>query len=126
MFTWWRVAARELAAVQESGFGGVGHACEFETSLLQHFASQLVVTDQIRPATIQPTFEWAEADMLNAPCGMLYRSMKEMSGGSGVVGQPTYASADKGRRISDTVVSKLVGMLTDIRKTPASRADAAP
>jgi creatinine amidohydrolase len=57
---------------------------------------------------------------------MLYRSMKEMSGGSGVVGQPTYASADKGRRISDTVVSKLVGMLTDIRKTPASRADAAP
>jgi creatinine amidohydrolase len=118
MLTWWRVAPRELAQVQESGFGGVGHACEFETSLLQHFAPHLVDTHEIREPNIQPTFAWAESDMLNAPCGVLYRSMKEISGGTGVAGAPTHASADKGRRISDIVVSKLVTMLTDIRRAP--------
>jgi creatinine amidohydrolase len=117
MLTWWRVAARELAQVQESGFGGVGHACEFETSLLQHFAPHLVAANEIREPNIQPTFAWAQSDMLNAPCGILYRSMKEMSGGTGVAGAPAYASADKGRRISDIVVATLVTMLTDIRRT---------
>jgi creatinine amidohydrolase len=34
MLTWWRVAARELAAVQESGFGGVGHARPRSSSIL--------------------------------------------------------------------------------------------
>lgn len=119
MMTWWRVAARELAKIQESAFGGVGHACEFETSLLQYFAPHLVEGAQIREARLQPTFAWAETDMLNAPCAQLYRSMKEISGGSGVVGQPTYASAGKGKRISDLVVAALAQMLGDIRNAPA-------
>lgn len=122
MLTWWRVAARELATLQESGFGGIGHACEFETSLLQYFAPQLVVGDRIRDPVLPPTFDWAESDMLNAPCGLLYRSMKEMSGGSGVVGAPTYARAEKGRRISDLVVDRLAAMLTDIRCSPRASA----
>jgi len=120
LFTWWRVAAGELAQVQESGFGGIGHACEFETSLLQHFAPELVVADQIREPRLQATFSWAETDLLNAPCGQLYRSMKEISGGTGVVGAPLFASAAKGKRISDVVVNTLAGMLTDIRRSPAS------
>jgi creatinine amidohydrolase len=73
MLTWWRIAAGELAAIQESGFGGLGHACEFETALLQHFAPDLVDGEQIRAPTLRPTFAWAEGDMLNAPCGLLYR-----------------------------------------------------
>jgi creatinine amidohydrolase len=77
-----------------------------------------VAGDQIRATLTRPTFDWAESDMLTAPCGMVYRSIKEISGGSGVVGAPAYASADKGRRISDAVVAKLVQMLTDIRTVP--------
>ena len=115
MFTWWRVAASELAHIQESGFGGVGHACEFETSLLQHFAPSLVRGEKIAPPTLRPTFAWAESDMLHAPCGLLYRSMKEMSGGSGVVGSPAFGSAEKGRRIEAVVVDKLAAMLNDVR-----------
>jgi creatinine amidohydrolase len=120
--TWWRVAARELAQIQESGFGGVGHACEFETSLLQYFAPELVVGEQIRAARIQPTFPWAETDMLNASCGTVYRSIKEISGGTGVVGSPTHASAEKGRRISAVVVTQLARMLSDIRAAPLAAA----
>lgn len=117
MFTWWRIAATELAKIQESGFGGVGHACEFETSLLQHCAASMVRDDLIAAPTLQPTFAWAENDMLNAPCGLLYRSMKEISGGSGVVGAPTFASAEKGGRIERAVVEKLAAMLLDVRRS---------
>lgn len=119
MLTWWRVAARELAVVQESGFGGVGHACEFETSLVLHFAPHLVAGELIPEPTLKPTFPWAEADMLNAPCGQMYRSMWEMSGGNGVVGAPRYASATKGARISAIVTDKLCTMLADIRAAEA-------
>jgi creatinine amidohydrolase len=118
LMTWWQVAARELARVQESGFGGVGHACEFETSLLQYFAPDRVRGEQIREVQLPATFSWAASDMLHAPCAQLYRSMKEISGGTGVCGQPIYASAAKGQRISDIVVEALVRMLTDIRNAP--------
>jgi creatinine amidohydrolase len=115
MLTWWRVAAAALAQIQESPFGGVGHACEFETSLLQYFAPQFVHSAEIHEMNIEPTFKWAESDMLNASCGVLYRSMKEISRGSGVVGAPSFASPEKGQRISDVVTATLVQILRDIR-----------
>jgi len=42
LLTWWQIARDELLALQESGFGGVGHACEFETSLVQLIAPELI------------------------------------------------------------------------------------
>jgi creatinine amidohydrolase len=117
MLTWWRVAGPALAKVQGSPFGGVGHACEFETSLLEFFAPQFVQSSEIRAMNIEPTFAWAEGDMLNAPCGVLYRSMKEISRGSGVVGAPAFASAAKGEEISDIVTAALVQILRDIRQS---------
>lgn len=115
MLTWWKVAHDALKVLQKSGFGGVGHACEFETGLLMHFGPELVRTQEIVPPTMMPTFPWAENDMLNAPCGVFYRSMKDISGGSGVVGDPTLASRATGRKISDVVTDQLVAMLRDIR-----------
>jgi creatinine amidohydrolase len=120
MLTWWRVASATLAKIQESPFGGVGHACEFETSLLLYFAPKSVLSAQIPDMNIEPTFKWAEGDMLNASCGALYRSMKEISRGSGVVGAPSFASAEKGERISDVVTEALVHMLRDIRESAGS------
>lgn len=115
MLTWWTVAAEALRGIQQSGFGGVGHACEFETSLLMHFASDLVRAGSIADPDMPQPYCWARADMLNAPSGLLYRSMKAQSGGSGVVGRPSFASAEKGERIAETVTSRLCAMLRDLR-----------
>src|SRR3546814_11221057 len=92
MLTWWTVARDALRDIQESGFGGVGHACEFETSLLMHFAPHLVETQAIADPQMPQPYCWAKTDMLNAHSGLLYRSMKTPSGGSGVVGRPGYES----------------------------------
>lgn len=116
MLTWWRVAHEELREIQESGFGGVGHACEFETSLLMHFAPHMVRDGKFECSPPPPTFAWAEADMMNAPCGTFYRSMKEISGGSGVAGAPQFATSKKGAQISKLVSTQIVKILKDIRQ----------
>ena len=121
MLTWWRVAREELRAIQESDFGGVGHACEFETSLLMHFAPDAVRGEILAYPPPTPTFTWAQEDMLNAPCGTFYRSMKEISGGSGVAGAPQFASSKKGAQISKIVSTRLVRMLRDIKQGAVGR-----
>lgn len=113
-FTWWNVVLEELREIQESGPGGVGHACEFETSLVAHFAPEYLDGKEMPKTQTAQTYEWAETDMLNAPHGTFYRNMMHLSGGTGVLGSPEYASADKGRRIADLVAGKLVAMVGDI------------
>lgn len=116
MLTWWTLARQALTEIQESGFGGVGHACEFETSLLLHLRPDLVRKEAIADPDMPATYCWAQADMLNAPSGVLYRSMKVQSGGSGTVGRPSFASAEKGARISAAVTDRLCAMLSDLRR----------
>lgn len=116
MLTWWTLAHDALLDIRESGFGGVGHACEFETSLMLHLHPELVRTDAIADPAMPETYCWAQTDMLTAPSGVLYRSMKVQSGGTGTVGRPSFGSAEKGVRISAAVTDRLCGMLKDLRR----------
>ena len=116
LFTWWKIVADELREIQESGRGGVGHACEFETSLVAYFAEEYVAGKEMPKTQVVETFDWAEADMLNAPHGTFYRNIMAISGGTGIVGSPEYASAEKGRKIVQIVVQKLERIICDIRQ----------
>lgn len=114
--SWWRLAAEELLSLNESGMGGVGHACEFETSLLLSIDPDLVRTDAIAPKNINSTFEWAEEDLLRTSRASLYRSMKQITR-SGVWGDPTCASAAKGRKITAIVSDLLTTVVTEMAAT---------
>jgi creatinine amidohydrolase len=107
MLTWWRIATEELLKVQESTFGGVGHACEFETSLMLLIDEASVRRDLIPGRTHVMTYDWANSDLLRGGKGSLFRTMAEISGGSGVVGDPSLASAEKGRAITELVIDSL-------------------
>jgi creatinine amidohydrolase len=111
--TWWRVAADSLVALNESGPGGVGHACEFETSLMLLIAPQLVHMDAIEPRANVPAYEWAEADLLRSSRAALFRTMKQMTP-TGAYGEPASASAAKGKQISEIVGDALVAILKDM------------
>lgn len=112
--TWWTLAHEALMRITQSGAGGVGHACEFETSLIQHMSPEQVRGALIADPELPQTYEWAAADMLNGGRASLYRSMKAQSGGSGVVGRPSFASADKGARISDAVLDALTRLIVSL------------
>jgi creatinine amidohydrolase len=114
LLTWWRLAAPELSEICESGFGGVGHACEFETSLVMLARPDDVRRDRIPGRSNVATYPWAQYDMLVGARGSLYRGMREMSGGSGVVGDPTKASVEKGERIAAAVVKILCDIVRSL------------
>jgi creatinine amidohydrolase len=119
--TWWSMVPKELEAIRESGLGGVGHACEFETAILMHAVPESVRTQLISGLNYVPTYPWADSDMMISGRASLYRSMHEISGGTGVVGDPSLASAEKGKAITDAVVGQLSEIVLSLRNPPAAR-----
>jgi creatinine amidohydrolase len=111
--TWWRAAAAVLAELSETGPGGIGHACEFETSLVLLAAPELVDEQAIPNRQNVATFEWAEGDLLRGADAALYRSMKEMTP-SGAYGEPQAASRKKGEAIRDAVVPALKKIILEL------------
>ena len=111
--TWWQLATEKLLPLNESGPGGVGHAGEFETSLVMLAAPELVDETAIEPRQNEPTFDWAEADLLRGPRASLYRTMKQVSP-NGAQGEPTSASREKGEAITSIVVDALEELLADL------------
>ncbi len=115
MLTWWRIATDALLKVQEGGFGSVGHACEFETSLMMLIDEASVRRDLVPGPSHVMTHDWANNDLLRGGRGALFRTMKEISGGSGVVGDPSLASAEKGRAITGIVVDALAEIVSSMK-----------
>ncbi len=59
--TWWRIAVDTLKAISDTGPGGVGHACELETSLMLLIEPELVDLAATPPGrTSQPSHGTAE------------------------------------------------------------------
>lgn len=116
MITWWRIALDALTKITETGPGGTGHACEFETSLMLLIAPHLVIKENIKPGENNPTFSWAEGDMLHGSKATYYRSMKQMTS-NGVFGDPAAASLEKGVKIRDAVLAPLKQIVIDLFNT---------
>ncbi|MCB0668066.1 MAG: creatininase family protein [Saprospiraceae bacterium] len=113
LVTWWKLALEALIKINETGPGGVGHAGEFETSLMMYIAPHLVDEKAIAKGENQETYGWATADMLRGAKAGLYRSMYEMTP-NGVFGDPTKSNAKKGEQISNLVVQSLKFLVLDL------------
>jgi len=111
--TWWNIAKEELLKITETGPGGTGHACEFETSLMKVIAPELVHESLIQKGANVSAFGMANGDMLYSPKISFYRTMKEMTP-NGVFGNPLVSSADKGIRIGACVTKALKGLVLEM------------
>jgi creatinine amidohydrolase len=111
--TWWKIAGETLFDLNETGEGGVGHAGEFETSLMMLIAPELVHHDRIEGKKNQPGFEWTNGDLLRGPRASLYRSMKAMTP-NGAFGDVRKISAEKGQEITDIAVGALKKIVLDL------------
>jgi creatinine amidohydrolase len=115
--TWWKIASEALFELNETGEGGVGHAGEFETSLMMLIAPELVHHDKIEGKKNQQSFEWANGDLLRGPKASLYRSMKTQTP-NGVFGDVRMVSAEKGQKITDIAVGALKKIVLDLYQNP--------
>jgi len=97
--SYWDLAAAELAALAEGPRKAMGHACEFETSMMLALRPDLVRRDKIRndPEKADPALR-----------GLYLAEDMHQRTDHGCVGYPELATAEKGKRFLDAAVARTV------------------
>ena len=96
--TWFRMAGERLRHLVEGAYPAVGHACEFETSLILAMRPELVDRAAIVDDGVAPASPLLKFDLLSG--GPTVRSLPfDQITASGVWGKPSQATAEKGRAI---------------------------
>jgi creatinine amidohydrolase len=113
LVTYWNVAAEELQKVRESPIGGMGHACELETSLVLATKPGLVRTAKIEPDGMGARSRFLYRDMLVPGTVSTWWNPAETSKHGGE-GDPTSASAGKGERFFTAIVGRLVEVVREM------------
>lgn len=112
--TWWNIVREDLRVLSSSGQFGTGHACELETSIMLAAGQINLPLDIPEGEHYAPDFEWSDGSMLYPPSTSTYRTMRDISGGNGVVGSPATATKEKGEEIAKLVVARLSRIARDI------------
>jgi creatinine amidohydrolase len=122
---WWnllRIDPEFLPSVRESVFpGGTGHACEVETSLYLHLAGEKVQMDKAKDHIAwynrqgTSSFQWG--DLFGSGPVSLFEPTSTFVE-DGTFGQPTLATAEKGRRMFEEAATRLVQFAEEFQKRP--------
>ncbi len=125
-FMWWnllRTNPKFISSFRESVFpGGCAHACEVETSIYMHLKGENVRTDRIEDHIAwynqggAEGFHWVDA-FGSGPASIVEPTSTYTP--NGVMGQPSLASAEKGRVIFEETVSQLVKFVQFFKDRPA-------
>ena len=123
---WAAPGVRDVAeSLRESEkVGGMNHACEFETSLYLALAPDLVdMSKAVHELSHRPSKNyWTDLIGGDGPLAMMepWSALSE----TGVMGDPTKANADKGRRLLDAAAAGVVELIDEMRRRePAVRKD---
>jgi creatinine amidohydrolase len=113
LVTYWNAAAAELTAIRESPEGGMGHACELETSLLLAAKPQVVRKDRMQPDGRWATSRFLGKDMLAGGSASVSSSFADVSDYGGV-GDPRTASSEKGEKFFAAIVNQLAELVSEL------------
>jgi len=110
--SYWIPASEAFGRIRSSGPGGMGHACEMETSIMLAMHPQQVRMAEVHddgPVT-RPAEERRIPDMLRAQPYYMVRNFDELST-TGTLGCPTQASADKGALFLEAAVEAVSALV---------------
>ena len=110
--SYWELAEQELAALADGPRKVMGHACEFETSMVLALRPELVKRERIRddPPVSEPVLRGL----------FLPEDMKQRTD-HGCVGYPERASADKGRKMLQAAVERTAEVVQALLARPLPR-----
>lgn len=111
--TYWNAAAEQLRGLRESAEGGMGHACELETSLMLAAKPDVVHKGSVEPDGRWSTSRFLAKDMLAGGSASISRSFSDISAHGGV-GDPRTASAEKGEQFFDAIVNRLRELVEEL------------
>lgn len=105
----WTLSSRAEAEIRETA--ETGHACEIETSLLLHLYPDRVAMEAAEPTRVRKTiFSDREGVNFVSP----WHAYTLNTG----IGDPTKATAEKGRRMIEAGVERLAAILKDLSDAP--------
>lgn len=115
--TYFHLAALRQAEFRESSMGGMGHACEFETSVQLALHPDLV--DMLAAVSCYPTppSPRQSTDLFGSSLVRSYHDFKDLSP-TGTFGDPALGSTDKGETILRICVEELRAFLTEFATWP--------
>ncbi len=109
---YWSLAAEQFTAIRESPKGGMGHACEMETSILLAVHPGLVAPGPRAGGGPHRAPEPRRIDMLASQPYYIVNDFDELSR-NGVIGLPQYAEPEKGRRFLDAAAGAVANFVRD-------------
>lgn len=110
--TYWSLAADAMTKIRSSAKGGMGHACEMETSVLLALRPDLVDMNRAQPDGPYDKGPWRASDMLAPQPYYMVNDFHEFSA-TGVVGMPQYASAEKGEQFLSAIVESVADFISE-------------
>jgi len=107
--SYWEIAEQELAALADGPRKSMGHACEFETSMVMALRPELVRRDEIKndPPPPEPALRGL----------YLSEDMKQRTQ-RGAVGYPELATPEKGKKCIAAAVERTVEVIQALLKRP--------
>jgi creatinine amidohydrolase len=110
--TYFRLASEAIARLRESKIGGMGHAGEFETAMMLHVAPDLVKMERATSKYPDRGSDYLSTDLLVPSRAAAYVDFGEVSE-TGVFGDPTVASPEKGALFFAAVAEALARFIED-------------
>ncbi|MCU6703913.1 Creatinine amidohydrolase [uncultured Clostridium sp.] len=107
---YWDVAHERISAIRESELGGMGHAGEFETSMMMYLRPDLVQEEKIVPCGPVAERPWFQKDLLGSKAYQRFHRFDE-DNREGHIGQPQLATAQKGKAFFESVTEELARFL---------------
>jgi creatinine amidohydrolase len=104
--TYFSLIADKLNEIGTSDLGGMWHACEMETSTLLFFAPHLVRQEQLVKEIVPPAGRFFTTDFRRGGLAQ-FPMLAKADTKTGVYGDPTAATADKGRAIINAAVAAM-------------------
>jgi creatinine amidohydrolase len=113
--TYFALARDAIARLRKSEIGGMGHACEFETAMVQHIHPELVKIDRAISTYPDPGSRYLTTDLLGGSAIRTYHDFGDLSE-TGTLGDPSLASPEAGAEFFRAVTSELNAFITDFRQ----------
>jgi creatinine amidohydrolase len=109
-------AAAAIDRVRESDRGGLAHACELETSIYLAIDPEAVdmakaIDERSYPEGPNAWLDWSDGSLKLMPWWSSFSR-------TGVQGDPTLATAEKGRALLDAAVAECVAYVRELRSKP--------
>jgi creatinine amidohydrolase len=113
--SYWNIAFKSIKETRESELGGLGHACEMETSIMLHLCPERVKMKLARRDGPKHTDAYRKSDMLYGRPVYFVNEFHEVTK-TGAIGHPDLASAKKGKRFLDGIVREVTHFVDEFAK----------